>query len=223
MLHTSPICNKTYEHKDCTVKPFLKLPVTEPPGGLAGWWAQIGALSDRLPTAGRPCFCPVPGHRERKHILLAALEGVLPKSGQLRSSCEKEGFRSVLCGIGGAPWDRSPGSVCVTLSGSREAGPRLALCSLGVSRFLRVPHGGSSAGRQRVDVVSHLGVRVLTVSAGGSATQQFPRKTDQDFACDGLNSCHRSSAAKIPSNVKVMYFKYQKHYKHFFHPIKVPL
>ena len=85
---------------------------------------------------------------------------------------------------GGARWDKRPGSVCGMPSGSQEAGPRLTLCSLGVSRFHCVPHGGSSAGRGRVDGASQLGVSVMTVSAGDSATQQFSRKTDQDFVCN---------------------------------------
>lgn len=157
MLHTSPVCNKTYEHKDCTAKPFLKLPLTEPPGGLAGWWPQIGALSDRLPSAGALVSALFPGHQKRRHILLAALERVLHKSGQSRSSWENEDCRSILYHKGGAQWDESPGRVCVTLSGSQEAGPRLTLCSSGVSRFHCVPHGGSSAGRRHVGVASQPG------------------------------------------------------------------
>lgn len=115
---------------------------------------------------------------------------------------------------GGARWDRRPGSICGTLSGSQEAGPHLTLCSLGVSRFHCVPHGGSSAGRRRVDVAFQLGVSVMTVSAGDSAAQQFSRKTDQDFVCNGLNSCHGSCAALL--------FCYENPFKHESNVFQIP-
>ena len=76
-----------------------------------------------------------------------------------------------------ARWDESPGSVCVKLARSQDAGPRLALCSLAVKRVSTVFH---TVVLQLADVVRMWlltwGVRVMTVSAQNSVTQQFPRE-----------------------------------------------